>query len=100
MGPVVLAAKPLEVVLQERPHGDDTAGHLLDLTEPLLVEALVVQDFGCDAGSVNGRVGVHGADEDLDLRVYALLLLGGFGEDREGTYTLTVESLRHHVSLL
>lgn len=100
VGPIVLAAKLLEAVLQDRPHGDDPVGHLLDLPEPLLVEGLVVENFRRNARSVYGRVGVHRTNEDLDLRIDALLLLGGFSQDREGADTLAVETLHHHISIL
>lgn len=36
--PILLAAEVLEVLLEERAHGDDAVGHALDLAEPLLVE--------------------------------------------------------------
>jgi hypothetical protein len=42
---------------------------------------------------VDGRVGVQRADEDLQLRVDTLLLLGVGGGDGEGTDTLSVETL-------
>ena len=76
VAPVVLAAELLEVLLEESTHGDDAVGHALDLTQPLLVQRRVVEDLGGDAGTVDGRVGVERAHEDLDLRVDALLLLG------------------------
>ena len=34
---------------------------------PLCVEGRCVENFLCHAGPVNGRVGVHGSDDDLDL---------------------------------
>lgn len=49
----MLAAQPLEVLLEESTHLNDAAGHSLDLTEPLLVECRVVQDGRCNAGTVN-----------------------------------------------
>lgn len=93
VGPVVLATQVLEVLLQESAHLDDPVGHTLDLTEPLLVQLGVVHDGGGDASTVNGRVRVEGTDEDLDLGLHALLLLGGFADQREGTHTLTIETL-------
>ena len=93
MAPIMLASELLEVLLEERAHLDDAVGHTLDLTKPLLVKSRVVQDGGCDAGTVNGRVGVKWAHKDLNLRVHALLLLGRFTDDGEGTDTLTVETL-------
>ena len=92
MGPVVLAAKLLEVGAEERAHLDDAASHALDLTEPLLVKSRVVHDGGGDASTVNGRVGVEGANEDLDLRIDTLLLLGVLANEGESTDTLAVET--------
>ena len=93
VGPVVLGAELLEVVLEERAHLDDAVGHALDLAEPLLVQLGVVEDLGGDAGAVDGGVGVERANDDLDLRVDALLLGGVLADDGEGTGTLTVETL-------
>jgi len=42
---------------------------------------------------VDRWVGVKRTDENLDLRVDALLLLGIGADNREGTNTLTVETL-------
>lgn len=92
VGPVVLAAELLEVGAEERAHLDDAASHALDLTEPLLVKSRVVHDGGGDAGTVNGRVGVEGTNEDLDLRIDTLLLLGVLANEGESTDTLTVET--------
>jgi hypothetical protein len=44
---------------------------------------------------VDGRVGVEGADENLDLRLNALLLLGALADEREGTDTLSVKTLNY-----
>lgn len=93
VAPVVLASKLLKILLEESTHGDDTVSHALDLAEPLLVEGWVIEDLGGDAGAVDRRVRVERADEDLDLRIDALLLLGRFADNREGTDTLTVEAL-------
>ena len=94
MRPVVLAAQFLKVLLEESAHLDDTVSHALDFTQPLLVQLSIVHDSGGDTGTVDGRVGVERADEDLELRVYSLLLLGRFADEREGTDTLTVETPR------
>jgi hypothetical protein len=93
VAPVVLATELLEVLLEESTHGDDTVSHTLDLTQPLLVEFGVVQDGRSDTGTVDGRVGVKRADQDLDLRVDTLLLVGIGANNGEGTNTLTVETL-------
>jgi hypothetical protein len=92
VGPVVLAAELLEVGAESRAHLNDAVSHALDLTEPLLVQSGVVHDGGGDASTVDGRVGVEGTDEDLDLRLNALLLLGVLADKREGTDTLAVQT--------
>jgi hypothetical protein len=73
VAPVLLAAELLKVLFKQSAHGDDAVGHALYLTEPLLVQRGVVEDLGGDAGTVNGRVRVERAHEDLDLRVDTLL---------------------------
>lgn len=93
MGPIVLAAKLLEVGAEKRAHLNDTVGHTLDLTEPLLVQLGVGHDSRSHTGTVDGRVGVEGTDQDLDLRLDTLLLLDGLADEGEGTDTLTVETL-------
>lgn len=95
--PAVLAAELLEVLLEQGAHGDDAVGHALDLAQPLLVEGRVVEDGRGDAGTVDGRVRVERAHEDLDLGVDTGLLLGGAGDDGEGANTLAVETLRGEV---
>lgn len=42
---------------------------------------------------MDGGIGVKWADEDLDLGIYALLLVGGFAADGEGADALAVETL-------
>jgi hypothetical protein len=93
VGPVVLAAQFLEVLLQQSAHFDDAVGHALDLAQPLLVEFSVVQDGGGNASAVDGRVRVQRPHEDLDLGLHALLLLGRGGHERERADTLTVQTL-------
>lgn len=93
VGPVVLGAELLEVLLEEGTHGDDSVSHALDLAQPLLVQLRVAEDLGGNTGTVDGRVGVQRTDEDLQLRVDTLLLLSVGSGDGEGTDTLTVETL-------
>lgn len=93
VAPVVLGAKLLEVLLEEGAHGDDAVSHALDLAEPLLVEGRVAEDLGGDAGTVNRGVGDHGTDDDLELGVDALDLVGISADEGEGTDTLAVETL-------
>lgn len=92
VGPVVLGAERLELLLEKRAHGDDAVSHALDLAEPLLVEGRVVEDLSRNTGAVDRGVGVQRADQDLDLGVHALLLLGRFTDNGEGTSTLTIET--------
>lgn len=93
MGPVVLGAELLEVVLEEGAHGDDAVGHALELGEPLLAQLGVGEDGGGDASAVDGRVGVNGADNDLELGVDTLLLGGVLADNGKGTDTLAIETL-------
>jgi hypothetical protein len=60
----------------------------------LLVQGGVVEDLGCDTGAVDRRIRVKRSDEDLDLRVYTLLLVGIGGNNGEGSDTLTIQTLR------
>lgn len=93
VGPVVLGAELLEVLLEESAHGDDAVGHALELGEPLLAQLGVGENGGGDAGAVDGRVGVDGADDDLELGVDTLLLGGVLADNGESTNTLTIETL-------
>jgi len=93
VAPVVLAAKLLEILLQERTHADDPLRHTLDLSQPLLVQRRIVQDLGSDAGTVDWRIRVQWPDEDLELRVYPLLFLDGLADDRESSHTLPIQTL-------
>lgn len=93
VAPVVLATELLEVLLEESTHGDNAVSHALNLAQPLLVELGVVQDGGSNTGTVDRRVGVERADQDLDLRVDTLLLFGVGADNGEGANTLTVETL-------
>jgi hypothetical protein len=49
---------------------------------------------------MDGRVRVQRAHEDLDLRVDTLLLIRRLADNREGTDTLTVETLSAIISKL
>jgi hypothetical protein len=99
VAPVLLATELLEVLLEESTHGDDAVSHTLDFTEPLLVELRVVEDGRGHTGSVDWRVRVERANQNLDLRVDTLLFLGVGADDREGTNTLTVQTLGELVSI-
>jgi uncharacterized membrane protein len=96
--PVMLAAQILKVLLQESTHLNDAVGHALDLTQPLLVKLGIVQDSRGNTSTVDGRVRVQSADEDLQLGIDTLLLLGRSTDKRECANTLTVETLRLSVT--
>jgi hypothetical protein len=100
VGPVVLAAQVLKVLLQESAHLNDAVSHALDLTQPLLVQLGVVHDRGSDTGTVNRRARVQRAHKDLDLGLDALLLLRGGSYERESTNTLTVQTLNCEETLV
>lgn len=91
--PIVLAAEGLEVLPQQGAHANDAVGHALDFALPLLVQGRVVEDRGRNPRAVDRRVRVQRPDQDLDLRLDALLLLGGCGHDREGTAAFAVQTL-------
>jgi len=63
----MLRSQILKLLLQKSTHSNDTISHAFNLTQPLLVQSLVVENLGGDTGTVNGRVGVERSDEDLDL---------------------------------
>lgn len=81
MAPVVLAAEFLKIFFEQSTHGDDSIGHALDFTEPLLVQLGVVQHFGSDASTVDGRIRVERSNQNLDLRVNTLLFFSRFGNN-------------------
>jgi hypothetical protein len=79
-------------VVKPTPHADDPVGHELDLGLPNLVKVLVGEDGVGDTGTVEGRVGVHWSDDDLQLTFDTSLLLGIGGDEGESTNTFTVET--------
>lgn len=93
MRPVMLATQSLKVLLEKTAHLNDTVSHTLDFAQPLFLELRVVQDGGRDTGTMDRGVGVKGANDDLDLRVDALLFFGGSADERECTCTFTIETL-------
>ena len=99
VAPVVLAAQVLNVLAEKGAHLNDSIGHALDLTKPLLLQRRVVEDGRGDPGTMDGRVGVQRANDDFDLRVNAGLFLCRLADDGKGTGTLTIETL-HQVSTL
>lgn len=83
MAPIMLAAQRLEVLLKECTHFDNAISHALHFSKPLLVELRIIEDRRGNAGAMDGRIGVQGADEDLDLRINTLLLLSRLADDGE-----------------
>jgi len=90
--PVMLRTELLQVLLEQGAHLDDAIGHALNLNEPLLVQLGRIEDLGSDAGAVDRGVGVHGADQYLDLRVNTFALLCALTHDGESTDALAVQA--------
>lgn len=90
--PVASRAEFLESIDELSTHSDNTISHKLDLTAPLGTELRVAPDGGDDSGTMDGRVGVHRTNENLQLRFNGLLLGGIAGDDVKSTDTLTVET--------
>lgn len=67
--PALLAAQLLQAGAELLPHADDAVGHQLDLLIPLGAQLRGGQHSGGEPGTVGRGVGVHGADNDLDLGV-------------------------------
>lgn len=81
-----------EGVVELLAHADNAFSHALDLTLPLGVELRVAENSIGDACTVDGRVGVHGANDDLKLTVNAGLLLCVGSGQRERADALAVET--------
>lgn len=79
-------------VVKSLPHADDPVRHTLHLALPLGVEGLVAEDGAGDTRTMERRVRVHGADDNLQLTVHTRLLLGAGGDEGESTDTLSVET--------
>ena len=75
MVPVVLAAKAFKVFFEQGSHFNDSIGHTLDFPEPLMVPALVVEDFRCNACTVDRWVRVKRPDKNLKLRIDPFLFV-------------------------
>lgn len=73
-------------------HGDDPVGHEFDLGLPLFVKIHIGEDGVGYAGAMEGRVGVHRSDNDLQLALYAGPLLRVGGNEGEGANTFAVET--------
>lgn len=75
MVPVVLAAKGFKVFFEQGPHFNDSICHTLDFPKPLMVPALVVEDFRCNTCTVDRWVRVKRPDKDLKLRIDPFLFV-------------------------
>lgn len=71
----MLAAESLKVFLQERPHPNDAISHLLDFTEPLLIQCRIIEDLRGDSCAVYWWIRVEGADQNFDLGIDTLPFL-------------------------
>ena len=68
MLPVVRGSLSGQTILELLPHGNNAVSHTLHITQPLLSESRVREDLSDDASTVHRGVGLHRADENLDLR--------------------------------
>ena len=57
----------LQVIYKLLSHGNYSVGHSFDFHLPLWSQFRVTEDSTCYAGPMDWRVGVKGADKDLDL---------------------------------
>ena len=73
-------------------HADDSVGHELYLGLPLLVKVFVGQNGVGDTGAVEGRVGIHWSDDDLQLTLDTSFLFRIGGDEGESTNTFPVET--------
>jgi hypothetical protein len=90
--PVAGGSELLQIVGKHGAHGDNAISHELYLAAPLSTKLSISKDGGDNTGSVDGRVGIHWANDDLQLRLNILLLDGGASDEVNGTNTLTIET--------
>ena len=98
MAPIMFAANLFQILLQQRTHGDDSVSHSFHLTQPLLIELRVVKNLGSNTSAMNWWIRVQRSDEDLDLRIDALLLFGRSANNRECSDTFTIETLANELA--
>jgi len=79
-------------VVQSITHADDPVGHERYLGLPLLVKILIGEDGVGDTGAVEGRIGVHRSDDDLQLTLDTSLLLRISGDEGESTNAFAIET--------
>jgi len=92
VAPITSGTSLLELVNETLTHGLDAGGHGDDIGAPLSLEVRVAEDGGHDARTVDSRVAIHGASNDLHLREDTSLLVLVGADDGHGTNTLTVET--------
>ena len=80
----------LQVIYKLLSHGNYSVGHSFDFHLPLWSQFRVTEDRTCYAGPMDWRVGVKGADEDLDLWQDSLCLLFRFTSGCDHSYSLTL----------
>ena len=79
-------------IVQLLTHADNPICHTLYLALPLRVELRRAENGVGDTCSVDGRVGVHRANDNLQLAVNASFLLRVGANEGESTDTLAVET--------
>ena len=79
-------------VVESITHANDPVGHELDLGLPLLVKVLVGKNGVGDTGAMEGRVGVHRSDDDLQLTLDTSLFFWIGSDEGESTDTFAVET--------
>ena len=80
----------LQVIYKLLSHGNYSVGHSFDFHLPLWSQFRVTEDSTCYAGPMDWRVGVKGADKDLDLWQDSLCLLFRFTSGCDHSYSLTL----------
>ena len=90
--PVALGARGGDGVAEQRAHLVDAPSHGGDLAQPLLVQLVVGEHARDDARAVQGRVGVDGASDNLDLGEDAGGLVGVLADNRELADAVAVQT--------
>jgi hypothetical protein len=90
--PVALRTEILQVIAKLAPHSDDAIGHVLDLLAPQRAQLRIVQDRGDHTSTVNRRIRVHRANENLQLALENLRTFLRLRDERERTDALAVET--------
>mmetsp|Transcript_23085 Transcript_23085/g.46746 ORF Transcript_23085/g.46746 Transcript_23085/m.46746 type:complete len:252 (+) Transcript_23085:283-1038(+) len=91
-GAIAGAGAGFQLLAEQHAHGLDAVSHALALAVPLRLELGVRQHLGYDPGAVDGRAGIHGAHNELDLAGDALRLLLVFAHHREVAHALSIQT--------